>query len=253
MLLKQKGNDIFVRHELNNYVTVNSQKYGLKVLNPTAAFIYDRCDGSNNLYNIVDMLQSEYPDVSKERIESDVKEILYYLRDLELIDFEKDTPDAEPFEFKTAADEDFRKIKKFIIRNLLKKHPDINTFASIKDPKYYTEYMLRSRQFSLNELNYICLNQGEITDLIAIKNIDNLTGTVEISVFMCNISSESFSNFYSFVINDLKKYRVRKIDFTIIQDSTTFNQFEDIGFTLEATLKAEVNSKDLYFYTKFIA
>lgn len=90
MIPKRCEKNVYIRHEKNNCCTVDSSEYGLKVLNSTATFIFDQCDGNNSLNDIIRLMKKKYPDVDIEQLTSDVKEILYYLKDLKLLQFENE-------------------------------------------------------------------------------------------------------------------------------------------------------------------
>lgn len=247
MIPKRCEKNIYIRHEKNNCCTVDSSEYGLKVLNSTATFIFDHCDGNNSLNDIIRLMKKKYPKVDIEELTSDVKEILYYLKDLKLLQFEEEKESSGVI-FKTASDYDFVEMKKFILAN---KNCD-NVFIYEKSPAFYREHLLRSRQFSLNELSYICKVENEIKHLITLNQIDMLTGTTKITVFICDINEEHFENFFNYVLNDLKRFEVNKIEFHQIECLTEFDLYNSLGFFEEAILKKEYKGRDITVFSRFI-
>lgn len=247
MIPKRCEKNVYIRHEKNNCCTVDSSEYGLKVLNSTATFIFDQCDGNNSLNDIIRLMKKKYPDVDIEQLTSDVKEILYYLKDLKLLQFENEKKPSGVI-FKTASDYDFVEMKKFILAN---KNYD-NVFIYEKSPMFYREHLLRSRQFSLNELSYICKVENEIKHLITLNQIDMLTGTTKITVFICDINEEHFESFFDYVLNDLKRFEVNKIEFHQIEGLTEFDLYNSLGFFEEAILKREYKGQDITVFSRFI-
>lgn len=242
----------YIRYEKNNYITVHSDEYGLKLLNPTAAFIYENCNGNNNLIDLQNLMCSKYPNIDRKVIDEDVKETIYYLRDLELLSFDNEDND-EGTVYRIASDYDFTNIRMFIL-NHIKEKSNCTVYLPTNNTSYYLEYQLRSRQFSLQELNYICVNSSDISQLITIQNIDKMTGTVIVSQLVGNLDSEGFKGFYNYVISDLKRFNVNKLRIQIVDDpKLDFNiNFDSIGFFLESNLKREYNNRDLKVYSKFI-
>ncbi|MFV0527604.1 MAG: PqqD family protein [Lachnospiraceae bacterium] len=248
MVPKRCDKNVYIRHEKNNCCTVDSSEYGLKMLNSTATFVFDHCDGNNSLDDIIRLMQKKYPDVDKEQLTSDVKEILYYLKDLKLLQFENEKEPSGVI-FKTASDYDFGEMKKFILAN--KNRDDV--FIYEKSPVFYREHLLRSRQFSLNELSYICKVENEIKHLITINQIDMLTGTTKITVFICDVNEEHFESFFNYVLNDLKRFNVNKIEFHQIESLTKFDLYNSLGFVEEAVLKKEYKGQDITIFSCFIS
>jgi len=218
------------------------------VLNSTATFVFDHCDGNNSLDDIIRLMQKKYPDVDKEQLTSDVKEILYYLKDLKLLQFENETEPSGVI-LKTASDYDFGEMKKFILAN--KSRDDV--FIYEKSPMFYREHLLRSRQFSLNELSYICKVENEIKHLITINQLDMLTGTTKITVFICDVKEKHFEIFLNYILNDLKRFGVNKIEFHQIESLTKFDLYNSLGFVEEAILKKEYKGKDITVFSRFIS
>ena len=64
---------------------LNRQDGRLHQLNPTASFIWDCCDGSSNLAEIVDRLAGAY-EVDSKTARKDVEEILLNLRNSNLLE-----------------------------------------------------------------------------------------------------------------------------------------------------------------------
>lgn len=248
MLPKRCDKNVYIRHEKNNCCTVDSSEYGLKVLNSTATFVFDNCDGNNTLDDIIRLLHKKYADVDMEQLTNDVKEILYYLKDLKLLQFENEKESSGVI-LKTASDYDFSDMKKFIITN--KNRDDI--FIYERSPVFYREHLLRSRQFSLNELSYICKVENEMRHLITINQLDMLTGVTKITLFICDVNEENFRSFFDYVVKDLKRFGVNKIEFHQIEGLIKFNLYSELGFIEEALLKKEYKGRDIAVYSRFIS
>lgn len=72
------------REELGDVIILNSETEELKLLNPTAAFIWGLCDGEHSVENIVGLMLDTF-DVEREQCESDIKDLFKQLEERSLV------------------------------------------------------------------------------------------------------------------------------------------------------------------------
>jgi len=69
---RPRRRDLKGRSDFNRTIVMNRQLRSIDFLNPTASMVYELCDGTNTIKDIVDHLNKKYPDVDCRQITYDV-------------------------------------------------------------------------------------------------------------------------------------------------------------------------------------
>ena len=78
--------NIICRQEEDGAFLFNVEDGSIKVLNFLGYRIWKLCNGNFTLEDIINNIKSEYPNVSEEVIEKDVKDFIDYLRKISLVE-----------------------------------------------------------------------------------------------------------------------------------------------------------------------
>ncbi|MDR3584258.1 MAG: PqqD family protein [Desulfosporosinus sp.] len=260
-----KTNGIFTRNESNGNMVIFSPVIGVKFFNKTAAQIYSNINGKNTHNDIIQIINDKYGNVDKITIKKDVLETLYALRTLRMIKWQPEENDVQmeccienQNGIKVAGEMDYGNISRFILEKMkLKNTQEEISLIPMEDTEdYYRDFLIRTRQFFLAEVNFIFEEKGQITSLISIIGLNENISSVNIGLVLGNPKNiNDLRLTYLHIENYLRKMNKSKIKVNIFEDKITKNiidLFIEIGFEKEARLERELNDRNVLIYKKFI-
>ncbi len=247
---QKENNEIYVRHEQNGVITINSSEYGLKFLNKTAGYIYDICDGRSSVSDLEAILENRYPNISKEIIRSDLEEALYYLRDLKLVQWSNNDQISDGV--RVVFNGDYRKAKEFVCHCIDNpEYNDQNNLFLTREKSYFDEYAMRDRQFSFAEINIAEFTANKITHFLTLTGFDPYKGIATVSTILGD--AQGMAAFFEKAERLIFSMNVHKLKIVLVEGYHTYKIPDSLGFVREAILERECGEHSVLLYYKFIA
>jgi len=259
-LLKQ-NNIPYIREEKSGFFTIlvkDKPNKNIQLVNTTAKFIMDCCNGINSVEHIVAQLVQKYPKISKTTIKEDVMRTLRLLDDLGLLSWKSGNPfikrsarkDLNGRQVVYRAEEgDFGQLCEIIqdlgISNLSSKS-DSNIFyiAPFVLPRFYDATVLRPRFFNHNEVFFILERRNKPSGFFSIMDSQPLAPIAQVTLVALNTSHkiQDVEKLISSAIEILNDQSVlTKLKWTIpCENLSLIDLVQRLGFKKEATLYHEI-------------
>lgn len=77
--------ELVFRQEEDEAILFNPNTGEIKLLNETAAFIYQLLDGTHSKHEIVDFLEKRYGEIERIELENDLDEYLRFMKENQLV------------------------------------------------------------------------------------------------------------------------------------------------------------------------
>lgn len=230
------------------YSLLNIKTGKIMFLNKTASLILEIPE-INSTEELVNYLLENYDGITKEQVIKDCERLIYKMNALDIVSIIEEPTEKRNIII-VAGENDYKKLSRFFTNSLSQKGKMV--FCASADPRYYSTYAIRTRQFNNQEYNIIYLDQyGCIKAAISLgcglsSSLMTLT-----SVFADETEINIVKKMLSYIFNitpDLTKLRV-------LVKKNAMKQVENyilkLGFELEAVLKKEYGNTDLLCYSLF--
>lgn len=208
------------------------------VLNRTAMEIYDMCDGTNTINDIVDNIYREYADSVEDRkiIEDDTIDILKYFYNWNIISIDNDNPFEKNYIKSFGGDSIGRIIRAFemddIISGISKPISDITINA-----KYYFKKRSLSEN-GMHEISYFAefLVDGKRELLVEMRRENNVSTSLGMHIIyigeLADKYAEKIKEFLIWNLNNINSARKKKegkfVHFNKLLSSLNANQEDNI-------------------------
>lgn len=266
------------REEKYGYLTLVPKAHpesGGFVINETGRKVLEFCDGHREITQIVAALEALYPGAPKDKLQTDIENILDIYSRLGVIEWIGTNPflnrtekiEGEDYSIRGANEKDISQIEKFLYANI--GSPESEKYFSYMNPiaakTEYSKLFLRRKLFSYNEEFFLLEAKEKIEGLIAISIPAHYkeSGAI-IKLLYC--SSKYMKKLLGYAKDAYPKIAIQDITKIMFYESNLQplnEEFQRIlkkeGFFKEATLKNELGfEEDLtilsYLYTSdFIA
>lgn len=257
----------YVRDESDGYISCHSKKECILreiILNSTAKHILRYCNGNNTAEKILDNMNRDFKDVSKDRLKQDLISALYSLSIAKIIMWNGANPFMvnKSIEVKNnmkicvASEEDLENLVKFFVEIEESSNLDIvNYINPVKNYREYTdELIVREKLFSYKEEFFVLKNnESKIKGVISVA----LPVTNTITVAMIGVAimpDEYIEESLSFIKDEIRNIAVEyvskiKIHSIDIEKSKFIDIAKKSCFVKEGLLKNEIKEQDLEVYS----
>ena len=238
----------FSRKEENGITFLYSETGGMKILNRTGSLVYWLVEKGASREEIVKHVFQKYQGqngISVQRVENDVNNILFALRNMGFIIWEGIPMNQNTFSL--AGEADYADISEFI-RTEKQPKTIIQSYMYSYLAQYYSVPAIRTRSFSAAEVYFIARNKnGNISECISVAGLDNPIGTVLVTLMIYS-EEEGVKQLFDFMKQYLYKQGIVKLKILSNPEHTpaaSLDFIQKIGFRRECTLKHEFLGNDV--------
>ena len=244
---------VFSRKENDGVTLLYSDFIGVQFLNATGSSVYELIDGTRTIDEVCLLFSEKYTESDKRQIFLDTQDFIYSLRNKGLLAIKEVSKDMDDG-FVVVGEKHYRETSNFISKYFGKDNTNIIGFVTVSDNRYYSTVAIRTRSFQLNEVYFAYVLDNEISSVVSIVGLDNMTGIATISSIL-GTEIDLMKKLYSEVYEYLKKHDIIKIKVVLSSDKQMENIVdfvESLGFKQEAILKKEMYGNDAIILTDYI-
>ena len=244
---------VFSRKENDGVTLLYSDFSGVQFLNATGTYVYELIDGVRTIDEVYLIFSEKYTQFDKRQIYLDIQNFIYSLRNKGLLAIKEVSTNMDDG-FVVIGEKQYRETSKFISRYFEKANTNVIGFVTVSEKQYYSTIAIRTRSFQLNEVYFAYVVDNEISSVVPIVGLDNMTGIVTISSIL-GTDIDLMKKLYSEVYEYLKKHDIIKIKVVLSLDKQMENIVdfvESLGFEQEAILKKEMYGNDAIILTNYI-
>jgi len=244
--------DFYLREEYDGISSIASHSgiapENLYFLNRTATEILKASDGTLSAEDMAAELHRLYPAEKYDELLKDVKDTLYFLGDLGVMELQgDDRAETTGLNIRLAEDKDVRAIAECVETWAEADEEDgVSFYAPYGDLEFiYSPRATRSRMVRFQEIFFLMENDGKIVGLISLYLPVTPVSAAVIGILGMNAEGEQLSaldEIFAFIVERMEPLEVLKLRSHLISDfdsnfPSEFIEYHD--FFLEATLKDE--------------
>lgn len=245
----------FCRKEENGITFLYSEVGGMKILNRTGSLVYELASKGVSREAIVEHVFQRYQGqngISVQRVENDVNNILFALRNMGFIIWEGVSMNQNTFSL--AGEADYADLSDFIKTEKQTK-TIIRSYMYSYLAQYYSVPAIRTRSFSAAEVYFIARDKkGTVSECISVAGLDNPIGTVLVTLMIYS-EEKIVKQLFDFMIQYLNRLGIVKLKILSNPEHTpsaSYDFIQSLGFKKECTLKSEFLGKDVDINSIFI-